>query len=125
MPFKYESLRARLDANSKPYVLRPDLELPCRIWQGTLNANGYGHFSERENGKVKKRLAHRASLEDHLGRKLGRWLTRHVCDNRPCIEPSHLIGGTQRQNMRDALERGRHPSQIKIRASKFPGLVVA
>lgn len=39
-------------------------------------------------------------------------VVRHVCDNRWCIEPTHLVGGTYRENMQDALERGRWPWRL-------------
>ncbi|AOH54463.1 hypothetical protein ABE28_008870 [Peribacillus muralis] len=32
---------------------------------------------------------------------------RHKCDVRPCINPEHLETGTPKQNMNDAIERGR------------------
>ncbi len=34
-------------------------------------------------------------------------LIRHTCDVPNCINPDHLIEGTQKQNMADAIERGR------------------
>lgn len=39
----------------------------------------------------------------------GEWpeVVRHVCDNPRCIDPSHLVGGTQKDNMKDMLGRGR------------------
>ncbi|WP_407676408.1 HNH endonuclease [Plantactinospora alkalitolerans] len=34
-------------------------------------------------------------------------LVRHRCDNRACVRGEHLLAGTQSDNMRDAVERGR------------------
>lgn len=35
-------------------------------------------------------------------------VVRHTCDNAWCINPEHLIIGTQADNIRDAVERGRN-----------------
>lgn len=35
-------------------------------------------------------------------------VVRHTCDNPRCINPEHLIGGTQVDNMQDCVKRGRH-----------------
>jgi len=32
---------------------------------------------------------------------------RHTCDNRLCLNPSHLLSGTRADNVRDAVDRGR------------------
>src|SRR5690606_8891899 len=43
-------------------------------------------------------------------------LVRHTCDNRACCNPAHLLVGTARDNIHDAMDRGRlrirerHPS---------------
>lgn len=35
-------------------------------------------------------------------------IVRHKCDNPRCINPEHLIGGTQKDNVQDCIDRGRH-----------------
>ena len=35
-------------------------------------------------------------------------VVRHTCDNRRCINPNHLIVGTNKDNTGDMMERGRH-----------------
>lgn len=35
-------------------------------------------------------------------------VVRHTCDNPRCINPRHLLIGTQQDNMNDMLSRGRH-----------------
>lgn len=128
MPRKYESLRARLDAMSRPAWLVPGLACPCRIWQGALNSSGYPVLTMRGrhyrtyivNGKpkrqkrVKRVLAHRASLADYLGVKI--WQLNkaaHECDNKPCIEPTHLRSKSQKSNMADMVKRRRAAWQRK------------
>lgn len=34
-------------------------------------------------------------------------VVRHTCDNPRCINPAHLLAGTQQDNMQDRLSRGR------------------
>lgn len=122
MPFKYPSMRERLLANSvsvpSPY---PHLALPCRIWTGMKGGSlGYGKITIRSRyrhkygprkgeRKVRRVYAHRVSLADHLGIPIRRLNNaNHLCDRAACIEPTHLIGSTQRANVRDAVDRGRH-----------------
>jgi hypothetical protein len=77
----------------------------CWPWVGALNPNRYGKF-KRSDGTVVD--AHRYSLELKLGRRLTKQeVARHRCDFRPCCNHSHLIPGTQKQNVRDTIERGR------------------
>ena len=78
-------------------------ETPCVLFEGTRNRNGYGVLPKPVNGS---RLAARAILAEKLGRPV-QGVTRHTCDNPPCINPDHLIEGTQADNVADKVERGR------------------
>jgi hypothetical protein len=51
---------------------------------------------EKEFGEIKKGL-----------------VMRHKCDNRACINPSHLETGTQRDNLRDMFVRKRHSFGVR------------
>lgn len=75
---------------------------PCRIYGGTLNADGYGVLPKPVYGS---RLAHRAALAEHLGRPV-RGVTRHRCHVRACTEPRHLTEGSQAQNIADTVAAG-------------------
>ena len=49
---------------------------------------------------------HRKALAEKLGRELvDGEVARHTCDNKRCINPEHLIVGSQGDNVRDAFER--------------------
>lgn len=52
-------------------------------------------------------LAHRVAFALSRGR-VAQENVLHTCDVRLCVEPSHLFEGTQKQNIRQAVARGRH-----------------
>jgi len=74
----------------------------CVEWVGSKNARGYGHKKSKE-GKIIK--VHREVFERHHGYLPP--VVRHTCDNPSCINIEHLVGGTQKDNVRDCIERGR------------------
>ena len=80
----------------------------CILWHLSLDSNGYGQKM------VKGRLhrAHRLVLQE-LHVPIAGMVVRHICDNRACVNPNHLTVGTQADNVRDMLDRHRHPEQIK------------
>ena len=63
--------------------------------------SGYGAF----NTGVKTTTAYRYSYELHKEKIPDGLLVRHTCDNRKCVNPEHLILGTNTDNMRDKRER--------------------
>jgi HNH endonuclease len=74
-------------------------------------------------------IAHRVVYEHHHGQLAEGQVIRHTCDNRNCVEISHLLAGTQADNIHDMADRGRAWWQNeetkaerlpKWRASKFP-----
>jgi hypothetical protein len=77
----------------------------CIVWTGGINHRGYGQAWSGENGEYTS--AHRLSYTVHNGPIPDGMLVRHTCDNRPCINPKHLIVGTHVDNMNDMVERDR------------------
>lgn len=86
----------------------PPDERGCREWTGKRDDDGYGIISDPDDtGRWVPRRAHRVAWAlANPGRPVPP-VVRHRCDNPPCVEPSHLLGGTHRSNQRDATERRR------------------
>ena len=77
------------------------------IEKDTYHNNGYS--TVRWEGKTG--LAHRKAYADAHGltrADLEGVVIRHTCDNRKCINPDHLIRGTQGDNLNDRKERHRY-----------------
>lgn len=73
----------------------------CIEWTGGLTDKGYGRF--KLDG-VQTR-AHRVSYQWAHGTLPE--VVRHTCDNPPCVNPRHLVAGTQDDNMKDMAARCR------------------
>lgn len=77
----------------------------CILWIGATDSNGYG----RVNVNGTTMLAHRLSYQIYSG-GAGRYLhVLHKCDNPGCINPRHLFRGTDADNVRDKINKGRQP----------------
>lgn len=94
-----------------------DTETGCWNWMGRLNNYGYGVVS-----LPKPVLAHRffwAMVNGEIPRGDGYHGTvvMHKCDNRKCVNPDHLMLGTQADNVKDMIVKGRKvsgtPSGVK------------
>lgn len=77
----------------------------CWLWQGVRDGRkGYGRFTIPGHGQVS---AYRLAYELTIGPVPDGQLLRHQCDVPQCVNPAHLLPGTQRDNVRDMWERGR------------------
>lgn len=73
----------------------------CWLWQGSTR-NGYGQIMERIGRKISRSIyAHRLSYEMFHGKIASKLHVCHTCDNKICVNPSHLWLGTTGDNLRD------------------------
>lgn len=75
----------------------------CWEWKASQYKFGYGAFY---NGK-KVTHAHIFSYEIHFGEIPKGLFILHSCDNPKCVNPDHLRAGTQKENVKDMIDRKR------------------
>ena len=79
----------------------------CWLWRGALLPNGYGQFGAQVLGMRGSALAHRVSYYLANGTLPADLCVLHTCDNRKCVNPAHLVLGTNQDNTDDMLQKGR------------------
>lgn len=89
----------------KFYKHFPDVldEKICWEWKGCKDKNGYGIFYHNH----KNLRAHRLSYEIHYAEPLNDLHCLHKCDNPKCVNPLHLFAGTNLDNVKDKVLKGR------------------
>jgi len=85
---------------------------PCWLWTAGKTTAGYGMTRlEKGNNPV---YTHRHSWEESNGSSIPVGMkVCHNCDNPQCVRPSHLFLGTAKQNIQDALKKGRLHKQAE------------
>lgn len=82
----------------------------CWEWLAGKDIDGYGSFSiTLEPGKYKSLGAHRFSwmVANQQDWPLDKPIARHSCNNPSCVNPAHIIPGTQKENAADCYAAGR------------------
>ncbi len=116
---RYADLGERIIANSVLSETQHYNGTPCWIWIGCRNNYGYGKIdltwkSGPRKGTKRVALAHRIALMFFTGRKLtARSVAKHLCNTRACVNPGHLLGGTQKSNVRQCVREGRHKTPFR------------
>jgi hypothetical protein len=98
----------RIPANERfvTYVSTVPTESGCLEWLGATSSHGYGVFGPKHGDAMQ---AHRYAWFLHTGE----WPPAeaphvlHRCDNRRCVNVAHLFLGTNEDNIRDKIAKGR------------------
>lgn len=82
------------------------VENGCWEWQAARDKDGYGKFGQNRKDLRAHRVAYKLMVDEipdgvHV---------LHRCDNPPCCNPDHLFLGTNTDNMRDKMAKGRDNS---------------
>ena len=80
------------------------IEAPA-VMRNVYPATG-GYYSFKRAG-LRSEMAHRHIWEQCFGPIPESLFVLHRCDNPPCVNPEHLFLGTQADNLRDMVQKGR------------------
>jgi hypothetical protein len=101
-----KQLPALSDKQIASFWKRVERRGPSDCWNWTLccNEKGYGIVQFRPHGTFR---THRVAFELSMGRLDSDKILLHSCDNPRCCNPAHLKPGTDAENTKDMISKGR------------------
>ena len=95
--------RPRIPSEQKFYA-KTEKSNGCWKWLGAFDRDGYPLFWDGDIQKMKR--GHQYSYELHHGERNGECVM-HTCDNPSCVNPDHLVLGTNADNCADKVAKNR------------------
>jgi hypothetical protein len=96
----------------------------CVDWPWSKGSEGYPE-KIRVGARRKRRVAHVLLELCGVQRPADAYMVLHSCDRPPCLAPWHLRWGTDAENTRDKLDRGRQPRGEAVNTARLTWPLVA
>jgi hypothetical protein len=93
---------------------------PCQLWTGARTSWGYGHLV----ADGVDYMTHAIGFELYHGRLPRGEVIRHLCGRPLCAAGPHLLDGTHKENLADAVVHGTHVPPPHPRCAAHPGAVL-
>lgn len=93
----------------------------CWLWAGPVANDGYGKM----NAQRKQWRAHRLSWTITRGPLNDTVSVLHRCDTPLCVRPAHLFLGTNADNVRDMVDKGRQARGERLATAKLTAEMVS
>jgi hypothetical protein len=105
-PEELEQMRADAKLLSR-FWSKVKLGEPDECWEWTAGHDGRGYGQFWANGRTRRAPQVAWEIYNLTEFPKGKGAC-HTCDNPPCVNPSHIWPGTQKENSHDCVRKGRH-----------------
>lgn len=111
---KYRDLCERIIANSVASTENCYKGTACWEWISSHRRDGRPTINMRaksgpRKGQVITHSAYRIAVREFTDRRVTpKMVILHLCNNPNCVNPEHLLGGTQKKNVQQCVREGRH-----------------